>query len=165
MSSPTPFPASTQPHLPGPELADPQMRKYRWEVGDTVTYIVGVEGVLSHKSADSVTIAGIALPRRMGPTDVPDSGPGVRYLSMVWPEECDGNCGSGADDADDEFDSSLGEAYAEEQYQEGSASANRAWSVLVATEHEADTNGLHDGPFRFCSHPLCAHANLADRGL
>lgn len=165
MSTPSASPLSTQPHLPSPELGDPQMRRYQWEIGDTVTYVVGVEGVLSHKSADSVTVAGVTLPRRMGPTDTPDSGPGVRYMSMDFPNECDGNCGVEVD----EFDSSLGEAYADEQYDLGRSAANSTWARLVAAEHEAasstDPHHPHAGPFRFCSHPLCAHANLADRGL
>ena len=54
-----------------------------YEIGATAILVVGVEGIVTARTDDTVTIAGHALPRHL-------EG-GVRYLSMGWPtdQDCD----------------------------------------------------------------------------
>ena len=127
-----------------------QIINFRHEVGSQAIYVVGVEGTVSEKTDETITIAGITLPRRMGAGNEP--GKGVRYLSMLWPDENHDDCCPHTDSPSDD-----------DAYEEGYAAADKAWVALVRAEHETHPGRMHDGAFRFCNHPLCVAAHRAER--
>lgn len=100
-------------------------------VGEENVFVVGVQGIVEALTEDSVTIAGVTLPKRLGN--------GVRYLSMVWPEgpcereHCDSTCEPEPADSDAQVDL--------EQL-----------AQLIRTEHE--TRHASEA-MRFCNDPIC----------
>lgn len=118
---------------------------YGYPIGATRILVVGVEGVVvgvegvvqAHdQAAGTVTINGHVLPLTLG------SESGVKYLSCIWPQDDHSEQCSGVAD-EDEIDAAV-------------AKTNSEWSDRVLKNHERE----HEGPMRWCQHPLCV---VADR--
>lgn len=103
-------------------------------VGEENVYVVGVQGVVEALSGDTITIAGSTLPRALGK--------GVRYVSMIWPEDepCDReHCGSECDPEPADSD------------------AREDLDVLTRAIRERHEE-IHGDAMRFCSDSLCREA-------
>lgn len=103
-------------------------------VGETHVFVVGVEGVIDAVDSETVTINGITLPRCF------NHERGVRYLSLLWPENPDvchrDHCGD--NDCPGSSHATAGASL--EQIER-----------LVTHDHDLH----HDGPMRFCGHLAC----------
>jgi hypothetical protein len=107
-----------------------------WVVGGDAVVVVGFQGRIEAITDDVVTICGHTVPRRL------DHDSGVRYLSMVWPDE------------PREVEVSCMEC--DTVKQEADRDAQRLLD-LIREEHEDH----HIEPWPLCRHALCRAANDA----
>jgi hypothetical protein len=108
-----------------------------WTVGEEAVYVVGLEGRITAIGEDSITIAGHTLPTRL------NHEAGVRYLSMIWPDE---PAACNREHVDDSHS---------EEHPEREALADLV--EMIRERHEG-----HPDSMRFCSDALCRVAAEAD---
>lgn len=108
-------------------------------VGEENAIVVGLEGVIESISEDGITIGGITMPTRL------DYARGVRYVSMVWPEDnctrehCGDDCISvDAYDPDEDVRDDL-----------------KSLLAVIEARH----NERHMGAWRFCGNTVCRAAS------
>lgn len=120
--------------------AQPPSRSYA--VGEENVLVVGVQGVVTAMTHDTITLGGHTLPRLMGA--------GVRYLSMLWPdppcerEHCTSDCSTEPSVIYEDLREDLD-----------------ALVQMIRTRHDE----THSEGMRFCSDPICRDAFEKDGAL
>jgi hypothetical protein len=112
----------------------------RWTVGEEAVYVVGLEGRITAIDDESITIGGHRMPTRL------NHEAGVRYLSMIWPED---PAACNREHVDDTHS---------EEHPEREALMDLV--EMIRERHEG-----HPDSMRFCSDSLCRVAADVDAGV